>query len=928
MPLLAIVLAFPKVAVFGNAPPDFANDVLAVLQKNCIACHNVQKAEGGLNLENLAYLKKGGDSGVVFKEKSSAESSLIKRVTGEEELMPPDGNNVGAKRLTAEEISMLSAWIDGGAIEGIKSSNKTMQWQPLPESIRPIYAMDTSSDGQFTVVGRGNQARVYQWITDGKGEGTLLADPKAVIGGSNHTSNTQSTHLDLVQSVAINKDATLIATGGYRDVKIWRRQSGEFQDRLLANLRGSVTIQHSPDGQWIAKATAAPAIELISSDTGRVVARKEISQDIKSLAWSKNSNRIAISLLSGELQLLDTPSQGTTELVSTHAQDLLNPYSEIIWIEEQTLIGRTNNHQVHVWNWTKSDNNTAQWNRTNQFGDQAEVVSMAIAGTETLLLATEKGIVHVASRGDGKLIRNVDHGASLVKVIASLDGTLAITIGKDGVSKGWSISDGKLAWENRIGADKELLIKTADIAAARQKAKVERGIAKVPVLEKAKTAETENVAKLQKTRGELVETLNKKTTEVESQAKAVADSEAAVAAANAALEEAKKKLEQTQKDLETKKQQLATAEKAKADESAKIATLDKTIATAEQVVQKAATALAAFQSQLESEKSTQVELEKQSSETKTAAVPVPATNAVLSIDGRSLHTSHYDGSIHTLRTMNGTNQAILSGGLDHSSGLVTTSTGRIVSISHDGRAFGSEFSNRWTLERTIGNADESPWSDRVTALEFTNDGQSLLVASGPPSRFGELKSVSIADGSILRDWGQIHSDTILVVKISPDGRTIATGGADKLVRLHSMASNEPTRTLEGHTHHVLGLAWHDDGVMLASSSADNSIKVWDIEGGQSLRTISGFGKEVTALEFVGRSNNLLSSCADQQIRLHDASNGKVIRSMGGPSDAIYSLAAISTNPISDPNALAMAGGQDGVVWIWKIEDGKALNQIK
>lgn len=56
--------------------------------------------------------------------------------------------------------------------------------------------------------------------------------------------------------------------------------------------------------------------------------------------------------------------------------------------------------------------------------------------------ATEKGIVHVASKGDGKLIRNVDHGASLVKVIASLYGTLAITIGKDGVSKGWSISDG------------------------------------------------------------------------------------------------------------------------------------------------------------------------------------------------------------------------------------------------------------------------------------------------------------------------------------------------------------------------------------------------------------------------------------------------------------------------------------------------------
>lgn len=124
---LAIVFAYPSVAVFGNAPPDYANDVLSVLQKNCIACHNLQKAEGGLNLESLEYLKKGGDSGAVFKEKSSAESSLIKRVKGEEELMPPDGNNVGAKRLTAAEISMLAAWIDGGAIEGTKSNKKSMQ---------------------------------------------------------------------------------------------------------------------------------------------------------------------------------------------------------------------------------------------------------------------------------------------------------------------------------------------------------------------------------------------------------------------------------------------------------------------------------------------------------------------------------------------------------------------------------------------------------------------------------------------------------------------------------------------------------------------------------------------------------------------------------------------------------------------------------
>jgi WD40 repeat protein len=926
--LLAIIFAFPDVAVFGNAPPDFANDVLGVLQKNCIACHNLQKAEGGLNLESLEYLKKGGDSGLALKEKSSADSSLVKRVKGEEELMPPDGNNVGAKRLTAEEISMLAAWIDGGAIEGTKTTNKVMQWQPLPESIRPIYAMDASADGQFTAIGRGNQAMVYQWITDGTGVGTVLTDPNASMVESNPASKVRATHLDLVQSVAISKDAARIATGGYRDVKIWRRQSGQFQDRLLANLRGSIVALHSPNGQWIAKGSPAPALDIISSETGKIVARKELDQDISSITWSKGGERIAVSLSDGELRWMGTPTPESAELVLFHSQRLSNSYAEILVTEDQSLIGRTKEKQIHVWKWTTAEGQSPLWSRVQHFADQTNVVSLAFAGPETLLLGTEAGIVHVGTWNDGKILRNLEHGSSLVKVVASLDGKMAITVGKDGVTRGWNLADGKLAWENRIDTDKALQIKKAEIAAARQKAKVERGTGQIPVLEKAKTAETENVTKLQKTRGELVESLHKKTAEAESQAKIVAESEAAVTAANKALEEVKKKLEQTQKDLEAKKLQLATAEKAKADESVKIATLDKTIASAEQAVQKAGASLAAFQSQLESEKTTQAQLDKQSNEVKTTAVPIPATNAVLSIDGRSLHTAHADGAIHTLRATNGINEMLIRGAQERASGLVITKNGKVISVSEDGRAFGSEFTNHWTLERTIGNANESPFSDRVTALEFSDDGQSLLVASGPPSRFGELKSISIADGTVLRDWGQIHSDTILVVKISPDGGTVATGGADKLIRLHGMASNDPTRTLEGHTHHVLGLAWHDDGVLLASSSADNTIKVWDVEAGQSQRTISGFGKEVTALEFIGRSNQLLSSCADQQIRLHDATNGKMIRSMGGPSDAIYSLSAISTNPFSDPNALAVAGGQDGVVWIWKVEDGKALNQIQ
>ncbi|MFN9985991.1 MAG: hypothetical protein ACK52S_10605, partial [Pirellula sp.] len=80
--------------------------------------------------------------------------------------------------------------------------------------------------------------------------------------------------------------------------------------------------------------------------------------------------------------------------------------------------------------------------------------------------------------------------------------------------------------------------------------------------------------------------------------------------------------------------------------------------------------------------------------------------------------------------------------------------------------------------------------------------------------------------------------------------------------------------------------------------------------------------EVTALAFVGRTNQIVSSSADQQTRVHDVTNGGLVRAIGGPSDAVYCAVVAGKTPV------AFAGGQDGVLWIWQIDNGQALQQIK
>ena len=227
----------------------------------------------------------------------------------------------------------------------------------------------------------------------------------------------------------------------------------------------------------------------------------------------------------------------------------------------------------------------------------------------------------------------------------------------------------------------------------------------------------------------------------------------------------------------------------------------------------------------------------------------------------------------------------------------------------------------WQLERSLGSPTTSPFSDRITALDFSPDGKWLAVGSGPPSRYGDVKLVAVASGEIIKDLGEVHSDTILGIRFSPDGRQLATCGADKLCRLYELESGNLLRTFEGHTHHVMGVAWQNDGLTIATASADNSVKTWSVTTGERKQSIGGFTKEVTGIEFVGQTDQVLTSSIDGQTRLHNASNGQQVRVFSGPSSALYTVT------VSNDGKFVSVGGQSGEVWMWQVADAKLVRKI-
>ena len=91
----------------------FEDLVYPVLEEKCMACHNQNRAYGGLNMSALETMVKGGNSGAGIQNGKPFESLIYKRVSfphDHPKFMPPSG-----VPLSYDQIATLEWWIDNGA---------------------------------------------------------------------------------------------------------------------------------------------------------------------------------------------------------------------------------------------------------------------------------------------------------------------------------------------------------------------------------------------------------------------------------------------------------------------------------------------------------------------------------------------------------------------------------------------------------------------------------------------------------------------------------------------------------------------------------------------------------------------------------------------------------------------------------------------
>ncbi|KAJ7188410.1 WD40-repeat-containing domain protein [Mycena filopes] len=192
-------------------------------------------------------------------------------------------------------------------------------------------------------------------------------------------------------------------------------------------------------------------------------------------------------------------------------------------------------------------------------------------------------------------------------------------------------------------------------------------------------------------------------------------------------------------------------------------------------------------------------------------------------------------------------------------------------------------------------------------------GHRFSVTSAVASESGKFLFTSGKEGSILK-WDLVSGKKLATFpKVRPLQTTSKKGKAKGF--------GDPA--VQGHTDEVLALALSGDGKYLASAGKDRRLGVWDAQEGVWLKGFVGqMGHKdlISALAFRKGTHQLYTGSYDRTLKVYDLTPGVMgyVETLFGHQDHVLALDALRGE------TCVSVGGRDKTVRYWKIVDETQL----
>ncbi|KAI8039927.1 hypothetical protein M5D96_007352 [Drosophila gunungcola] len=154
-----------------------------------------------------------------------------------------------------------------------------------------------------------------------------------------------------------------------------------------------------------------------------------------------------------------------------------------------------------------------------------------------------------------------------------------------------------------------------------------------------------------------------------------------------------------------------------------------------------------------------------------------------------------------------------------------------------------------------------------------------------------------------------HTGCITAVKFGPDGDHLASGSADRVLKLWDVQAGSCIQSLGGHEMGINDVAWSASGI-LASCSDDTNVRLWDPRSVLCVKTLTGHSEFVFSCCFNPQCNLLASGSFDNTVRLWDLRTGRTLKTVPAHQEPVRSV------DFNREGSIFVTSSFDGLVRLW------------